>query len=227
VHLQLSVYAQAPQGSIEAQLSRLHILKTAVCTSLDQTFEQQSREPKFYHVLLPHTYTYCIYKAMTTPPLTEKLVYLTLQGVFVGEDSHIRKRKAIRNTIRKHHTNAEIRALTLKYNIDTISTMAKTLLEDQIFASKAKAKLRFPDIFESPTTKSTTLKPAVATSSATAIQPTVTSSDTASSSAAAAQHAVGVDSPEELVGIGDTLKARKEREKIENSMLTQGVLKPS
>lgn len=167
---------------------------------------------------------------MTTPPLTEELVYLTLQGVFVGEHLQLRKAKSIRKAIVKHHFNPDIRALTLKYNIHTISNMAKTLLEDQIFASKTAAKARFPDVFEGPSsqhTQSTTSGSGISTtSSAAAIQPAIPAPQATTSGAATIQRA-GVYSPAELLGIGEEMKLKKKKKKLETGKSIQLILKPN
>ncbi|CAN9444882.1 unnamed protein product [Alternaria alternata] len=86
---------------------------------------------------------------MVTPPLTDKLVYQTFRGIFVGEDSHLRKLKAVRKLIQKHYQkDIKVREFTVKYGLNSVGEVAKTLLEDQIFTSSAKARLRFPDLFE-------------------------------------------------------------------------------
>lgn len=166
---------------------------------------------------------------MTTPPLTEELVYLTLKGVFVGEHLQLRQAKSIRKAIVKHHFNPSIRALTLKYNIHTISIMAKTLLEDQIFASKTAAKARFPDVFEDPSsqhTQSTTSGSEISTSSAAAIQPAIPEPQATTSGATTVQRA-GAYSPAQLLGIGEKMKLKKGEKKLENSMFVQPILKPN
>ncbi|CAG5156564.1 uncharacterized protein ALTATR162_LOCUS4361 [Alternaria atra] len=138
---------------------------------------------------------------MANPPLTEKLVYQTLRGIFVGNDSQVRQLKPICQVISKHHqTNVKIREFTLKYDINEVSKIAKVLLENKIFGSEAKAKLRFPELFEissGQANQPTTSEPKVATSCTTAVQ------------------RVGVYSPEELLNIGDTLKQEKKEEKTE------------
>jgi hypothetical protein len=166
---------------------------------------------------------------MTIPPLTEKLVYLTLRGIFVGEHLQVRKAKAIRTIIRKNHMNAKIRAFTLDYNIDTISEMTKVLLKEQVFASDAIAKLRFPDAFEGPSIQPTqpiTSKPENAASSTTVVQPTVSEPKNPTNSAVPLQR-VGVYSSEELLGIGEKLTLLNQEEKAETSMLIHWILTPS
>jgi hypothetical protein len=59
---------------------------------------------------------------MVNPPLTDKLVYQTFQDIFVGEDSHIRKLKAVRKLIQKHYQKPDIkvRELTVKYGLNSV-----------------------------------------------------------------------------------------------------------
>jgi hypothetical protein len=159
---------------------------------------------------------------MASPPLIEKQVYLALKEIFGALPIPPSTAKTIRKNIEKHRDKASIATLIQRHGLENITAVALALSGDQIFASTAKARVRFPDVFgglpsqPSPPTASASQS---ASSNATAVQSTITNSNTAPSSAAAVQRAVGAYSPEELMGIGDRLKARKEREKIETSML--------
>jgi hypothetical protein len=80
----------------------------------------------------------------------ERLVYLACQHIFRGSHSQVRKRKTVKNLIQENE-----RALTdilRQYNIDRTCKVAKKLLEDKVFGSTYRAKIRFPELFDvSPT----------------------------------------------------------------------------
>ena len=166
---------------------------------------------------------------MAIPPLTEKQVYLALRESFSALPIPPSTAKKIRKKIEKHKDGARIAPLIQKYGVESITAVAFALSGDQIFASTAKARIRFPDVFggipiePSPSNASASQ---TGKDSAAAVQPAVTESSAAASSASAMQRVEGVYSPEELMGIGDRLKARKEREKINNGTLNHRVQKP-
>ncbi|KAI4645039.1 hypothetical protein J4E93_005838 [Alternaria ventricosa] len=157
---------------------------------------------------------------MAIPPLTEKQVYLALRESFSALHIPPSTAKTIRKNIEKHRDEAKIAPLIQRYGVESITAVAFALSGDQIFASTAKAKVRFPDVFgglpiePSPSTASASQTGKDGTA---AIQPAVTKSSAAASSVAAVQRVAGTYSPEEFMGIGDRLKARKEREKIDNA----------
>ena len=70
----------------------------------------------------------------------ERLVYSALRGVFLGPDAHLRHQKKIRDRIQKYKDNAEIKALLQQHSEDSICSIAKLLLERQVFESSLKAK---------------------------------------------------------------------------------------
>ena len=78
----------------------------------------------------------------------ERSVYLALNNIFRGADAQLRKPKKIRELILKcrHHIN--VRNLIEAHNIENVCNVAKNLLEQQIFESTLKAKIRFPEVFE-------------------------------------------------------------------------------
>lgn len=87
---------------------------------------------------------------MAKNPPDERLVYLALKNVFKGPDAQLRIAKKIRKLIQKYLDNgdAEVRALVAEHNIDNVCNTAKALLQDEIFASTLRAKIRFPEVFE-------------------------------------------------------------------------------
>ncbi|KAI4666712.1 uncharacterized protein J4E79_002752 [Alternaria viburni] len=161
---------------------------------------------------------------MAAPPLTEKQVYLALKDIFSIGPTPPSTAKKIRKNIEKYRYDAKVAPLVQRYGVEGITAVAFALSGNQIFASTEKAKTRFPDVFGGLSNESSPVNAPVfqtGTNSAAAVQPAVTESSTAASSAAAMQREAGVLSPEELMGIGDRLKAKKEREKIETGVWNQ------
>lgn len=80
--------------------------------------------------------------------LDEKLVYLALRGVFVGEHAQLRKRKAIHKVICERKQEPGLQSLIQAHGVNDVTRVAKVLLVDQIFASRLRAKARFPEAFQ-------------------------------------------------------------------------------
>jgi len=80
----------------------------------------------------------------------ERLVYLALRNVFKGPDAELRALGKIRKRIQKHldDKDAEVHALVAEHDIDDVCYTAKALLQDDIFASTLRAKIRFPEVFD-------------------------------------------------------------------------------
>jgi hypothetical protein len=87
---------------------------------------------------------------MAKNPPDERLVYLAFKNVFKGPDAQLRIAKKIRRLIQRHLDNgdAEVCALVAEHNIDNVCNTAKALLQDEIFTSTLRAKIRFPEVFE-------------------------------------------------------------------------------
>jgi hypothetical protein len=86
--------------------------------------------------------------AMTKNAPDERLVYLALKNTFRGADAQVRKPKKVRELIQKTQHNIDVRDLIQQHNLDNICNVAKALLDQQIFESTLKAKIRFPEVFE-------------------------------------------------------------------------------
>jgi hypothetical protein len=78
----------------------------------------------------------------------ERLVYLALKNTFKGTEAQVRKAKKVRELVLKEQHNADVRELIREHNLDNVCNVAKALLEQQIFESTLRAKLRFPEVFE-------------------------------------------------------------------------------
>lgn len=78
----------------------------------------------------------------------ERLVYLALRTVFMDADAQIRNAKKIRERIQKNQHLSAVQALIREYNIDNVCVVTKTLLEEEVYFSTLKAKIRFPEVFE-------------------------------------------------------------------------------
>lgn len=79
----------------------------------------------------------------------ERVVYQTLKHVFEGKDAQTCNGKKVRKLIRNNRTsNRDIRDLVREHGIMNVSKVAAGLLEQHIFQSTIKAKLRFPELFD-------------------------------------------------------------------------------
>ena len=81
-------------------------------------------------------------------PPDERLIYLALKNTFKGADAQVRKPKKIRELIQKQQQSRDVRDLVQAHNLDNVCNVAKVLLDQQIFESTLKAKIRFPEVFE-------------------------------------------------------------------------------
>ncbi|CAN9440265.1 unnamed protein product [Alternaria alternata] len=110
---------------------------------------------------------------MAKPPLTEKLVYLALKDIFLGDGSQPSTIEEIRKTIEKHKDEPKIGALIQSHGVESVCKVAQDLLKYQIFVSMAKAEVRFPEVFEvlpAQAEQATTTGTKVATSSSAAVR---------------------------------------------------------
>lgn len=85
---------------------------------------------------------------MTQSIPDERLVYLALKDSFKGADAQIRKAKKVRDLVQKAQHNVDVRDLIREHNLENVCIVAKALLEQQIFESTLRAKVRFPEVFE-------------------------------------------------------------------------------
>lgn len=75
-----------------------------------------------------------------------RLVYLHCSSIFSGANAHFRKVKKISQLLEKH--KASIKMLTKEFTLPTVAAIAKELLEEQIFESLPRARLRYPELFQ-------------------------------------------------------------------------------
>lgn len=76
----------------------------------------------------------------------ERLVYLACQHIFRGSNSLIRKRKTVKSLIQQNQP--ALSDILQQYNIDRTCNVVKRLLEDEVFHSTLRAKIRFPEMFD-------------------------------------------------------------------------------
>ena len=75
----------------------------------------------------------------------QRLVYLHCSSIFSGANAQVRKAKKIAQLLGKH--KASIKILTKEFTLQAVAAVAKELLEERIFESLPRAKLRFPELF--------------------------------------------------------------------------------
>lgn len=120
---------------------------------------------------------------MAARVLSQRLVYLHCRSLFDGANAQLRKEKAIRRILQAHKTSIPV--LSRDFSLEVIYPVAKQLLEEGIFESTAKARLRFPELFETtPAQKSkrAAFEAEVARSETKAIEKAVELSDKEGSS---------------------------------------------
>ena len=76
----------------------------------------------------------------------QRLVYLHCRSIFHGTNAQLRQIKSIRRILETRR--ASIHFLTKDFSLDIIASVAKDLLQEGIFESTSKARLRFPEVFE-------------------------------------------------------------------------------
>ncbi|KAI4288295.1 MAG: hypothetical protein L6R35_002444 [Caloplaca aegaea] len=75
-----------------------------------------------------------------------RLVYLHCSSIFSGANAQVRKAKKITQLLQKH--KGAIKILTKEFSLPAVAAVAKELLEDGIFESLPRAKLRYPELFQ-------------------------------------------------------------------------------
>ena len=75
-----------------------------------------------------------------------RLVYLHCSSIFSGANAEVRKAKKVSQLLQKH--KASIKILTKEFTLPAIAAIAKELLEERIFESLPRAKLRYPELFQ-------------------------------------------------------------------------------
>ena len=76
----------------------------------------------------------------------KRLVYLHCASIFSGANGEVRRVKKISKLLEKHKTSIKI--LTKEFTLPAIAAVAKELLDEQIFESLPRAKLRYPELFQ-------------------------------------------------------------------------------
>ena len=75
-----------------------------------------------------------------------RLVYLHCASIFSGANGQVRRVKKISQLLEKHKTSIKI--LTKEFTLPAIAKIAKELLDEEIFESLPRAKLRYPELFQ-------------------------------------------------------------------------------
>ena len=75
-----------------------------------------------------------------------RLVYLHCSSIFSGANAQVRRVKKVSQLVEKH--KASIKILTKEFSLPAIAAVAKELLDEQIFESLHRAKLRYPELFQ-------------------------------------------------------------------------------
>lgn len=76
----------------------------------------------------------------------ERLVYLHCRSIFSKDKSQVRREKVITKLLESQR--ASIKILTKEFKLAAIAAVAKHLLEQRVFESLPRAKLKFPELFQ-------------------------------------------------------------------------------
>jgi hypothetical protein len=74
-------------------------------------------------------------------------VFLAYRTVFTGPHAHIRKSRKVREVIEQHR--GSFQPLIKDFGFDKVADIVKTLLDQRVFESELKAKIAFPELFQS------------------------------------------------------------------------------
>ena len=66
--------------------------------------------------------------------------------MFTGPQAHIRKSKKVREVIEQHRQS--FKPLIKDFGFDKVADIVKTLLDHRVFESELKAKIAFPELFQ-------------------------------------------------------------------------------
>ena len=76
----------------------------------------------------------------------KRLVYLHFSSIFKGPNAQVRRPKKVFQLISQHKHSIKI--LTNEFTLEAIALVARQLLEERIFESTSRAKLHFPELFQ-------------------------------------------------------------------------------
>ncbi|KAI3096101.1 hypothetical protein CBS147333_9643 [Penicillium roqueforti] len=82
----------------------------------------------------------------------DEMVYPACQHIFRGSNSQVRKLKTVKGLIEQN--KIALADILREYNVERIGNVAKKLLENRVFDSTLKAKIRFPELFDVVPTQS-------------------------------------------------------------------------
>ncbi|KAN0068548.1 hypothetical protein V8E54_013272 [Elaphomyces granulatus] len=119
---------------------------------------------------------------MTYSSADKRRVYLACRPIFTGNNALLRKQKKIRELLDKH--KSPLHPLVRDFDINKIVEILKILLEKEIFQSEVKAKIEFPELFQSSPERS--------------VQRTASENDAARSMAEALEDIESLEAEDEL-----------------------------
>jgi hypothetical protein len=73
-------------------------------------------------------------------------VFLAYRTVFTGPHAQIRKSKKVREVIEQH--KGSFQPLIKDFGFDKVADIVKALLDQRVFESELKAKIAFPELFQ-------------------------------------------------------------------------------
>jgi len=83
---------------------------------------------------------------MASSSANSRRVFLAYRTVFTGPQAQIRKSKKVREVIEQHR--ASFKPLIKDFGFNEVVDIVKTLLDQRVFESELKAKIAFPELFQ-------------------------------------------------------------------------------
>jgi hypothetical protein len=96
-------------------------------------------------------YVWCHFNVLWLLPMAYssadgRRVFLAYRTVFTGPHAHIRKSKKVREVIEQHR--GSFQPFLRDFGFDKVADIVKTLLDQRVFESELKAKIAFPELFQ-------------------------------------------------------------------------------
>jgi hypothetical protein len=84
---------------------------------------------------------------MTYSAAERRRVFLAYRTVFTGPQAQIRKSKKVREVLQQH--KGSFKSLINDLGFEKVIDIVKALLDERVFESELKAKIAFPELFQS------------------------------------------------------------------------------
>lgn len=83
---------------------------------------------------------------MASSAADRRRVFLAYRTVFTGPQAQIRKSRKVREVVEQHKSS--FKPLIKDFGLNKVVEIVKTLLDQRVFESEFKAKIAFPELFQ-------------------------------------------------------------------------------